>query len=196
MANYPTASGLYTTTPIPSQQLPLLKDQGSMAPSCRSNSSLYSLALAIPAAQVWTPLPNTRGEKWYVQCYWCYCLSVSCFFFNCRCWMKGYLQSERHWKAMLVHWPSISCSWFRETYLGAFENSTTEKPWNVLKCKYPYTHVHIRECMSPPRLRHAQRRTIKSGSCSSHSDGPKASNMTMAWALQGEAECWNNSSFN
>lgn len=56
--------------------------------------------------------------------------------------------------------------------------------------------------MSPPRLRHAQRRTIKSGSCSSHSDGPKASNMTMAWAFQGEndflriAESWNNSSFN
>lgn len=139
---------LDSTPPTPpSQQLPLLKDQGSMAPSCRSNSSLYSLALAIPAAQVWTPLPNTRREKRYVQCYWCYCLSVSCmlscFFFNCRCWMKGYLQSERHWKAMLVHWPSISCSWFCEKYLGAFENSTTEKPWNVLKCKYPYTHVHM-----------------------------------------------------
>ena len=56
----------------------MAKDQGSMAPSCRSNSSLYSLALAIPAAQVWTPLPNTRREKRYVQCYWCYCLSVSC----------------------------------------------------------------------------------------------------------------------
>lgn len=69
--------------------------------------------------------------------------AFSFFFFNCRCWMKGYLQSERHWKAVLVHWPSISCSWFCEKYLGAFENSTTEKQWNVLKCKYPYTHVHM-----------------------------------------------------
>ena len=96
---------------------------------------------------------------------------------------------------MLVHWPYISCSWFRvyvSMHLKTPLLKNNEMSWNV----NIHIHMCICKCMSPPRLRHAQRRTIKSGSCSSHSDGPKASNMTMAWALQGEAESWNNSSFN
>ena len=91
-----------------------------------------------------------------------------------------YLQSNNY---PLVHWPSnsFSCIWVH------WNNSISWKKWNILKCKKLYALcICICKCMSPPRLRHAQRRTIKSGSCSSHSDGPKASNMTMAWAFHGE----------